>query len=151
MRENFLIIFIQIFLINSLIFWTMRASARDGRKCNQIILLNGKISSSKADYLTRISSSWNIDYLSVHVWSWRKKKTAKKLRNLCFLLSGEKEEMNIVWVVSNEFRKKCSRFNIQQPYCRCVRYIVLYPFLLHRESPRTMLLLIFSRISYKQA
>lgn len=57
MRENFLIIFIQIFLINSLIFFgrseSSREIRRDGEKCNQIILLNGKISSSKADYLSK--------------------------------------------------------------------------------------------------
>lgn len=50
MRENFLIIFIQIFLINSLIFLDEqkeRAEGRgdgDGNECNEIILLNGKIS-----------------------------------------------------------------------------------------------------------
>jgi hypothetical protein len=44
--KKFLIIFIQIFLINSLIFGTVLTGVakRAPRKCNQITLLDGKVS-----------------------------------------------------------------------------------------------------------
>lgn len=88
----FLIIFIQIFLINSLIFFG-RPLLRDGGKCNEIILLNGKISSSKADFPSKYSSSpRNTDYLSPSMFAALNREITffPHYLFLCWLAQGNK-------------------------------------------------------------